>query len=168
MKILAKQRRLEGRTNYTKRKRLLEAKKPRIVIRKTNRYIIIQYAESKLAQDSIKSSLTSKELVEYGWPEAKSGSLKSLGAAYLTGLAFGNKLKAAGLDKKEAIPDTGLIRSTSGSRVYAALKGLIDAGVKINCSKEVFPDEKRIKSESLKEFFDKVKENITKINGGKK
>lgn len=168
MKILNKRRRIEGRTNYTKRRRLLEGRKPRIVVRKTNRYIIMQYVESKVAQDTIKLSLVSKELLEYGWLERKSGSLKSLGAAYLTGLLFGKKMQKLGLDKKEIILDTGLIRSTKGSRVYAAVKGMIDSGVKINCSNEVFPEEKRIHGENIKEFFDKVKESIMKDTGGKK
>ena len=39
MKIIAKRRRIENKTNYTKRRRLLEGRKPRVVIRKTNRYI---------------------------------------------------------------------------------------------------------------------------------
>jgi large subunit ribosomal protein L18 len=168
MKVTGKRRRIEGKTNYTKRRRLLEGRKPRIVIRKTNKYILIQYVESKVAQDVVKCSSISGGLIDYGWLERKTGSLKSLGAAYLTGFLFGNKMKELGLEKNQAILDTGLIRSTRGSRVYAAVKGMIDAGVKIACNPEVFPEEKRIKSENINEFFDKVKENITKNAGGKK
>lgn len=163
MKNLSKRRRLEGKTNYSKRIRLLESRKPRIVIRKTNRYIIIQCAESKLAQDSVTASANSRELLDYGWPESKAGSLKSLGAAYLTGILFGKKLG----NKREYIIDTGIVASTNGSRIYAAIKGLNDAGIKINADKGVLPDEKRINSENLKEFFSKVKEKI-EASGGKK
>jgi len=155
MKIIPRRRRLEGKTNYTKRRRLLEARKPRIIIRKTNRYIIIQYIESKLAQDSVKVNVNSNELLEKGWPAEKTGSLKSLGAAYLSGLLFGKKIKSLA----PAVLDTGLIISTKGSRVYAALKGIVDSGYKIPHNTEVFPDEKRIKS---LDFFDKVKANIMK------
>ncbi len=158
MKILPKRRRLENKTNYSKRLRLLEGRKPRIVIRKTNKYIILQYVESKAAQDLIKASVVSKELVEYGWPEAKSGSLKSLGACYLAGILFGNKIKKLA----PAILDTGLIRSTHGSRVYAAVKGIIETGFKLPCNEKVMPEETRIKSENLQEFFDKVKSNVMK------
>jgi len=158
MKILPKRRRLENKTNYTKRKRLLEGGKPRIIVRKTNRYIIVEYVESKNAQDIVKAYANSKELLGMGWPAEKSGSLKSLGAAYLTGLVFGGRIKGL----SPAILDTGIIRSTKGSRVYSAVKGMIDSGFKINCSPEVFPEEKRIAAENLKPFFDKVKANAGK------
>jgi len=163
MKELSKRRRLEGKTNYLKRMRLLEGRKPRIVVRKSNKYITLQYVESKLAQDSILVSVVSKDLLAYGWPEAKAGSLKSLGAAYLSGLLFGKKLGG----KKDYVVDTGLIRSTKGSKIYAALKGVSDAGLKIQIDKEVLPEEKRIKSNNLKDFFDKVKEKIESGAGRK-
>lgn len=156
MKMLAKRRRLENKTNYLRRKRLLESKKPRIVIRKTNKYILIQYVESKSAQDNIKFSVLSKELLDYGWPKEKEGSLKSLPAAYLSGLLFGKKIKGL----KEAVLDMGLIRNTKGSRIYASVKGIIDSGFNMNCSKEVFPEENRIKNDNSKDFFDKVKSSI--------
>jgi len=158
MKILPKRRRLENKTNYSKRLRLLEGRKPRIVIRKTNKYIIIQYVESKAAQDSIKASIISKDLLEHGWPESKVGSLKSLGACYLAGILFGNKIKKLA----PAILDTGLIRSTKGSRLYAAVKGINETGFKLPCNEKVMPEEARIKSENLQEFFDKVKSNVMK------
>ena len=91
MKIIPKRRRRESKTNYLKRKRLLEGKKPRVVVRKTNRYIIIQFVESKLAQDRILAGVTSKKLLAYGWPENKAGSLKGLAAGYLTGILFGTQ-----------------------------------------------------------------------------
>jgi large subunit ribosomal protein L18 len=168
MRVLAKQRRAEGKTNYTKRRRLLEGKKSRIVIRKTNRYVIIQYVKSSVAQDTVVASANSRELLEYGWLERKTGSLKSLGAAYLAGFLFGHRLKKLGLDKEQAILDTGLIRSTKGSRVYSAVKGIMDAKIKLSCNPEVFPEEKRIRGENIKEFFDKVKENIEKKSGAEK
>jgi len=155
MKIIPRRRRLEGKTNYTKRRRLLEARIPRIVIRKSNKYILIQYIESKLAQDSVKITISSKELLEYGWPKEKIGSLKSLAAAYLTGLLFGKKIKSF----SPSVLDTGLIISTKGSRIYSALKGIVDSGYKIPHNTEVFPEEKRIKSV---DFFEKIKSNVIK------
>jgi large subunit ribosomal protein L18 len=156
MKILSKRRRHESRTNYLKRKRLLESRKARVVIRKSNKYITIQYIESKAAQDNVKVSITSKELLEYGWPQEKAGSLKSLPAAYLTGLLFGNKAKKLA----SAVLDTGLIRSTKGSKIYSALKGMVDAGFVISHNPEVFPAVERIENENAKGFFDKVKSKI--------
>lgn len=156
MKLLPKKRRMEGKTNYSKRKKLLEGRRPRIAVRKTNRYIIIQYIESKEAQDAVIINLNSKVLLKHGWPSEKQGSLKSLGAAYLAGMLFAKKIKGM----KPAIADIGLIRNTPGSRVYAAIKGINDAGFKVPCSEEVYPSEERIINENLKPFFDKVKKNI--------
>ena len=155
MILIPRRRRLEGKTNYTKRMRLLEARKPRIIIRKSNKYITVQYVESKFAQDNVKVSVTSKNLLEYGWPKDKSGSLKSLAAAYLTGLLFAKKAKGL----KEAILDTGLIRSTKGSRLYAALMGVVEGGFKTPHNTKMFPEEKRVKT---LEFFEKVKGAIAK------
>ena len=157
MKILAKRRRQEAKTSYLKRKRLLESKLPRIAIRKSNKYIVIQYIESKIAQDSVKYSVSSKELLKNGWPKDKEGSLKNLAAAYLTGLLLAKKL---GDDKNnEMILDTGLIRVTTGSRLYAALTGMIEGGAKIKHSKEVLLDEANIKAKA-EDVFDKVKEKL--------
>lgn len=154
--MLKQRRRLEGKTNYTKRKRLLDSGNARIIVRKSNKFITIQYIESFEAQDSVKVGINSKELLEYGWPAEKQGSLKSLGAAYLTGLLFAKKVK----QMKPAILDTGLIRSTKGSRIYAAVKGIIDGGFKIPCSPEVFPKEDSINKVEYRDFFDKVKKKI--------
>jgi len=158
MRIISRRRKQEGLTNYSKRKRLLEGRKPRVVIRKSNKYIILQYIESSRAQDAVKFSVSSKELLDYGWPKNNEGGLKSLAAAYLSGLLFGNKIKT----QKAAILDTGLIRSTKGSRVYAALKGIADSGFEIAYNDEVFPEEKRINTEKTAAFFDKVKSTVAK------
>jgi len=155
-----KRRRIEGKTNYKKRIRLLKAGAGRIVFRKTNKYIIGQYIKSKEAQDSVARGIDSKILIKYGWPKEASGSLKSLPACYLTGLLLGRKI----IDKEgktKAVLDIGLLRNTPKSRMYAFLKGVIDAGVDIPCSAE-FPDESRIFGRHLKKNinFEKIKEKI--------
>ena len=142
MRKLDKKRRLENKTNYNKRRLLLEGKKPRIVIRKSNKYLLVQYVESKEAQDTVKTSAISSELTSYGWPTEAKGSLKSLGAAYLTGFLFGKRV--LGLKLAPAIVDLGLIRSTKGGRVYALIKGIIEAGFKVPCSEEIMPTDEMI------------------------
>ena len=151
MKLLPKKRRQEGLTNYTKRRRLLEGRKPRIAIRKSNRYLTMQLIQSKEARDSVIITVNSSELKEFGWPEKD--SMKNLAACYLTGLLFGKKIH----NHPNAIVDTGLIASTKGSKIYSAIKGIIDSGYKLNCGKEVIPAEERIK---MVEYFDKVKKSI--------
>jgi large subunit ribosomal protein L18 len=160
MKIIPMKRRRQAKTNYLRRKRLLEGGNPRIVIRKTNKYIILQYVETKIAQDNVKVTISSRELLKNGWPKDKEGSLKNLAAAYLTGLLFGKKIAE---EKGEAIVDFGLIRSTKGSRVYAALKGIVDSGAKVAHNKEMFPEQEKIE-EKNKEIFAEVK---SKIGGNK-
>ena len=85
-------RRREGKTDYGKRIKLLSGGIPRIVFRRTNRYIIAQYVTSKEAKDTIEIGLTSKNLEKYGWPKEMEGSLKSITAAYLTGFLMGKKI----------------------------------------------------------------------------
>jgi|SRR3989344_3170766 len=153
---LNKKRKRQGKTNYNKRLILLKGRLPRLVVRKTNRYVIIQIVESKNAQDKIIYSFNTRDLLKYSWPENKMGSLKSITACYLGGLVLGKKLKM-----KKLILDTGLIPSTKGSRVYAVVKGISDSGVEINCDKKVFPDEKRIKEHEGIDF-NKIQENIGK------
>lgn len=161
MKTL-KRRRKENKTDYRIRVGLLKSGKPRILFRKSNKYIIAQYVTSKEAQDRVVFGFTSKILLERGWPEAKKGSLNSLPAAYLTGLLFGKKI----IEKKLANPvlDIGMTRNVNRSRIFAFQKGLVDAGVALKSKEEAFPPEERIKGKHLKEdfsgTFDKIKSEI--------
>ena len=156
MKI--KRRRRERKTDYLKRRNLLKSGTPRIVFRKTNRYIIGQYVISKEAQDFVKEGINSKILLNYSWPKEFENSLKSIPACYFTGLLLGKRI----LEKKLEIPivDSGMIRKISKNRFFAFLKGLKDAGIKIKCGEEFFPEENRIKGKHLKKDFSKIFEEI--------
>ena len=153
---LDKRRRIENKTNYHKRLILLKSKSPRLVIRKTNKYIILQIIESTDAQDKVVCSVNTRDLLKDNWPKDKAGSLKSLSAAYLAGFLLGKKAKIKG----RVVLDTGLTPSTKGSRIYAAVKGISDAGIEINFDEEMVPSKERIESV---EFFSIVKNKI----GGK-
>lgn len=159
MKTL-KRRRREHKTDYMKRIKLLKSGKPRIVFRRTNKYIIAQYVISNEARDEIKIGINSKQLLKYGWPEKNKRSLKSISAAYFTGLLIGKKITKERLGTP--IVDFGMLRTLHKTRVYAFLKGLIDAGVEIKCSEETFPSEERVKGEHLKNKipFDQIKSKI--------
>ena len=153
-----KRRRLEAKTDYRSRLALLKSGKSRVVVRKTNRYIIGQLVSSDTAQDSVLLTLSSRDLLEKGWPKENSGSLKSLPAAYLAGKLFASKaIKLA----KEGILDLGMYRNVSRSRLYAFVKGAIDGGLKIPCSSEVLPQEKDFKRNSkLNSVFEKLNKSI--------
>ena len=142
-----KKRRRQAKTDYRKRLVLLKGNSPRLVIRKTNKYIILQIIESKHAEDKVIYSVNTKELLKFGWPENKKGSLKSISAGYLGGLLLGKKSKEL---KERVILDMGLIPNTKGSRVYSAVKGLADSGIEINYNEKVMPSEDRIQGKHIK------------------
>ena len=135
-----RRRRFEGKTDYKARMSLLVSGKARVVVRKTNKYIIGQIVAPNHAHDSIVVGVHSKELLAKGWPEKLHGSLKSLPAAYLTGYYLAKKSKQI----HEGILDIGLQRTVPRSRIYAFVKGLQDGGFLIACSADVLPDEKML------------------------
>ena len=150
-------RRKDKKTDYKARLAMLKSGKPRLVIRKSNKYLIVEIITSRNAQDSVVCHANSKELVKFGWKY----SFKNTPAAYLTGFLIGTKAKKIKIN--EAILDIGINISTKGSRIYSVLKGALDAGLDIMHSKDVLPSEARIKGEHLKhklnvgEFRDKIK-----------
>ena len=158
MKTLRK-RRKASKTDYHARFGFLKSGRPRLVIRKTNRHIIAQIVSTEVAQDKVLLTFNSNDLISIGWPKDKKGSLKSLAAAYLTGYAIAKKSKSL---VKEVILDTGMHRNIHGSRIYAAAKGAIDAGLNIPLGEEVLPKMERILSNKNvpKSIIEKIKEKI--------
>ena len=132
-------RRREGKTDYYQRTRLVVADVPRMVVRKTNRHIIVQLVTAEMDGDRTLVAANSKELEQYGYK----GSTSNTPAAYLTGMLFAVKAKKAQQDS--AILDIGLNRATPGARVFAALKGAVDAGLDIPYGEDILPTEDRLK-----------------------
>ena len=155
---IPKRRRIEGKTDYAHRVRMLKGETPRVVFRRTNRYVIAEYITSHEAQDKVEIGLTSKNLKKYGWPEEFDGSLKSVTATYLTGYLMGKEIAK----KKLATPivDVGMVRTLSKNKVFAFINGLVDSGLKIKCSKEKFPEAERIEGKSMKKDFSKTFKEI--------
>lgn len=153
-----KRRRKENKTDYKLRTGLLKAGIARIVVRRTNKYFIVQAVESNEAQDKVVATITSKDLLKNGWDAKKGGSLKSIPAGYLTGMLLAKKV-----GKGKFIMDLGMARTESGSRVFAVVKGLIDGGLDIAADEKVFPSEERLNGEHLK---DDVKAMIAKVKEG--
>ncbi|MFC1710660.1 50S ribosomal protein L18 [Nanoarchaeota archaeon] len=164
MKI-GKRRRRENKTDYAKRIKLLKSGSPRIVFRRTNRYLIAQYVTSKEAQDKVEININSKDLLKYGWPKEFGGSLKSIPSAYLLGFLIGKQI----IEKKLATPiiDFGMLRTLHKTKVYSFLKGLIDMGVHVNCEEKYFPEEDRIQGKHLKKDFSKTFNEIKSKIGDK-
>jgi large subunit ribosomal protein L18 len=157
MKVQRRRRR-ENKTNYLKRLKMLKSEKPRLVLRKSNKYLQVQYVISKEAQDYVKKEFSSKMLLQYGWPKGKEGSLKSVCASYLTGFLVAKTLLK---EKKETpIIDFGMMQTLHKTRIFSFLKGIIDGGINLSCQEEAFPEEDRIKGKNLKEDFSSEFEKI--------
>ena len=137
-------RRREGKTNYRTRKRLLTSELPRTVVRCTSKNTYIQFVEFDPKRDIVIAAANTKELKKMGWKS----NTANIPAAYLAGLLAGKRALEKKIDK--AVPDIGLHSPSKGNKVFAALKGLVDAGIKIPIDPKVIPDEARIKGEHMK------------------
>ncbi|MDW7732377.1 MAG: 50S ribosomal protein L18 [Methanolobus sp.] len=161
---VAFRRRREGRTDYHLRLRLLLSKEDRVVVRKSSKHMQIQLVAPKPEGDVTLSSAVSAELKKYGY-DASTGNTT---AAYLTGLLFGYRALSKGFEY--GVLDLGLQAASPGSRVYATLKGIVDAGFEIPHNPSILPSDERIRGEhvaeymegsNLPELFDTVKEKIS-------
>jgi len=124
-------RRREGKTDYQARKAMVVSRKPRLVARKSIKNMIAQIVVAKAHGDEVLVAAHSSELTEkFGW-KASTGNVPS---AYLTGLLCGLRAKKEGLT--EAVLDIGLIPPTKGSRLFATLSGILDAGLEVPHSEE--------------------------------
>lgn len=129
---------------------MLMSNKLRLVIRKSLNNMTTQIVEYNAKGDKIVLCAHSSELRKFGWNVNK-GNIPS---AYLTGLLLGVKAKKKGVN--DAILDIGLQKV--GQRIYAALKGAVDAGLNVPHSKEILPNEGRIKGQHISEYASKVSE----------
>jgi len=140
-------RRREGKTDYRARRTLVLSRVPRLVVRLTLKNAIVQVIEAEAIGDKIIVSAHSRELAKtYGWL-SNGGNIPT---AYLNGLLCGFKAMANGVEK--AFLDVGLHIPSKGTRIYAALKGFVDAGVKVPHSKDILPDEGRISGKHIADY----------------
>jgi large subunit ribosomal protein L18 len=144
-------RKREKKTNYKKRIALLKSGKPRLVVRKSLSNINAQIIEYKPEGDNVLVSANSRELLKMGY-KMNRGNITS---AYFTGMLLGQKAKKKNI--KEAVLDIGLNKRIKGSKIYAVLKGVVDSGINIPCSKEIFPSKERIEGEHIADYAEKLK-----------
>jgi len=144
-------RRREGKTNYELRRGLISSELHRLVARKTRNHVTVQLVKAAVNGDQIVASAHSSELKKkYGWL----GNLDNLSASYLTGLICGYRSLAKGVN--EAVLDVGLQTPSRGSRVFAVLKGVLDAGVEIAHDEEILPDEDRIRGKHIANYAGEI------------
>ena len=158
--FVAFRRRREGKTDYYQRTKLVVAESPRMVVRRTNRHIIIQLVTAEMDGDRTLVTANSAELEKYGYK----GATANTPAAYLTGMLFAAKAKKAQQDR--AVLDIGLNRATPGARVFAALKGAVEAGLDVPHSEEILPSDERIKGAHIAAYnkkFGDIVQNVEQV-----
>lgn len=159
--VVLYRRKREGRTNYKKRLVYLKSDKPRLVVRKTNQHVILQLIRYEPDGDKIIVGVTSGSLKKLGWLF----SCKNVPACYLAGYLLGKKAKEA--KTHEAILDFGLHTHVLGSKIYAAVKGAVDAGLKIPISDEAVPAKERLDGAHIASHFKSSADKFTKYNADK-
>ncbi|MED6199125.1 60S ribosomal protein L5 [Stylosanthes scabra] len=158
-------RRREGKTDYRARIRLINQDKNkyntpkyRFVVRFTNKDIVAQITSASIAGDIVLAGAYAHELPRYGLEVG----LTNYAAAYCTGLLLARRvLKMLEMDEEyqgnveatgedfsvepadtrrpfRALLDVGLIKTTTGNRVFGALKGALDGGLDIPHSDKRF------------------------------
>jgi large subunit ribosomal protein L18 len=151
-------RRREGKTDYRARKALIVSGRPRLVARTSINNVIVQLIAAKPKGDQVLVSSHSRELGKYGW-KAPRGNVPT---AYLTGYLCGLKAKAKGVE--DAIFDIGLYPPTKGAKLFAVLKGVLDAKVNVPHSAEKLPDEKRLRGEHIATYAQSLAQDSDKYN----
>ena len=140
-------RKRQGQTQYKKRLALLLSRQPRLVVRVTNQKIIAQVVEFNSTADKVILGVDSFALRKLGWHY----SCKNLPAAYLTGLLLGKKTKSKGYT--QAVLDTGARTPLRQGKIYAFLKGIVDAGLQVPYGdKSIFPSPERISGKHIQDF----------------
>ncbi|KAL3438011.1 hypothetical protein BDV09DRAFT_182950 [Aspergillus tetrazonus] len=165
----------------TQAKNKYNAPKYRLVVRFTNRDIITQIVYSEITGDKVFASAYSHELKRYGI----TNGLTNWAAAYATGLLLARRtLKKLGLDEDftgveepdgefslteaaeteegtrrpfKAFLDVGLARTSTGARVFGAMKGASDGGIFIPHSESRFPgydiEAEELDAETLRSYI---------------
>ena len=162
-------RRREGKTDFYARRRLIhqdknkyDTKKYRLVVRRTNRRIICQIIYATIQGDRVLAQADSFELKRFGLE----AGLTNYAASYCTGLLVARRLLAdlgmadmyKGVENVDgelfdiyekgfehdrrpfkAVLDVGLVRTTTGNRVFGALKGAVDGGLFVKHNTKRFP-----------------------------
>ena len=149
-------RRREGKTRYNKRLAYVKSGLPRMVARRSNRYVLVQFIEFQPEGDRCIVSVDGSKLKKlYNW-DAK----RNVWSAYLAGLHAGKEAAKKGV--KKFVFDVGRQTPSKGSVLFAALKGAVDAGLETVYDSSVIPEDKLSNPpEKLKASFEDVKKKIT-------
>ncbi len=137
-------RRQEGRTDYGQRLSLLKSGRPRLVVRRSNSNTQVQLVVQGDQGDDTLAHAHTSELEDYGWTPPTG----NLPAAYLAGYLAGVRALE---HHEEAVLDLGLNHVTPQNRIFAALKGAVDAGLDVPHGDDVLPEWERVRGEHIAE-----------------
>jgi len=130
---------------------MLRSRKLRLVVRTSLKHIQAQIVKVSQAGDIVLASAHSKQLEALGWKNGTS----NLPSAYLVGLLCGYRAIKAGV--KEATFDIGMAHPTKGGKIFAVLKGAVDAGVQIPYDEEILPSEEQMSGSSISQYAEQLK-----------
>jgi large subunit ribosomal protein L18 len=153
-----RRRRLQ-KTNYKKRLALLKSRAPRLVVRKSNAHTVVQVVEYAPDGDRILAQASTVQLSELGWK----GSCGNVPAAYLAGFVAGARAKKAGVSN--VVVDLGMQEPFHGGRLFAAVKGAIDAGLTIPATETALPSDERVSGAHIDEKLPASVEAVKKKVG---
>jgi large subunit ribosomal protein L5e len=180
-------RRRQGKTDYRARLRLTtqdknkyNTPKYRMTVRFSNKDITCQIQYATIAGDVVVAAAYAHELPHFGLKQG----LTNYAAAYCTGLLLARRVLTKfgladtykGLEDADAVGedynvdeaddgprpftallDTGLKRTSTGSKVFAALKGALDGGLNVPHSEKRFVgynrDDKSLDADTLRKFI---------------
>jgi len=179
-------RRRECKTDYYARQRLVtqdknkyKSPKYRFVVRFSNKDIVCQIVAADLTHDAVIASAYAHELPRYG---VKLG-LTNFAAAYCVGLLLARRVNAKYNLKYEgqkevngeefhveaeeegprpfkALLDVGLARTTTGCKIFGALKGATDGGIDVPHNDKRFPGTKKGENGDLESSPETVRKYI--------
>ena len=147
---VAFRRRREGNTDYGARIKLVDYEKSRLVVRVSNAHATVQVIDYAPEGDITVASAVSKQLANYGYL----GATGNISAFYLTAYLCAKRALAAGVEN--AILDIGLKSPIKGSKIFAALKGAVDAGLEIPHGDFIFPEDERIRGEHVANYAESL------------
>jgi large subunit ribosomal protein L18 len=113
--------------------------------------IIVQIIDYAKTGDLTRVLVNSKSLERFGWKY----NCSNIPAAYLSGLLAGKLAKEKNIS--EVVVDFGLQRPIHGAKLFAAVKGLTDAGLNTSADESVFPVADRISGKHIKSYAETLK-----------
>jgi large subunit ribosomal protein L18 len=150
----------EGKTDYRRRLTHLKSARARLTVRRALNNTIVSIITYHPNGDRVVVTVNSSKLKKHGWVH----STGNIPAAYVTGYLAGKAAKEKGIEG--AILDIGHTAAVKGGRVFAALKGAIDAGLSVPHDEAALPKEERIFGDHIKAHLGTgVRADVEKIIG---